>query len=92
MSNPDHHAEMEEHVTYGKRIQELHADLQQVHGFLEIERRTSSELRTQLTEAAAFLDALAARFDNAIEPTEWIADGISAADCRAMAKKLRKVK
>ena len=53
--------------------------------WIEANRR----LHQQLAEAAAFLDGLAARFDNAIEPTEWIADGISAADCRALAAKLR---
>ncbi len=123
MSDPDHHAEMEEHVSYGKRIQELGAEIERLERDLrlsdselvargiEIERLREKvrhltnllddqygtpceQIRhaEQTTEAAAFLVGLAER----LEKCQGIITGDpecpcqeNAADCRAMARKLR---
>ena len=49
----------------------------------EIER-----LRAELTEAAAFLDTLAVRLEGLVDP-DWHGVADTAAECRAMANKLR---
>jgi len=66
MSNPDHHAEMEEHVSYGKRIQELEAELELLRAFLDrmADRFLGLSATDEAVEAAADCRAMAARIQN----------------------------
>ena len=69
MSDPDHHAMMEEHVSFGKQLQECDREIEQLRGKVYL--------------ATGFLEGMAERLDTLTSRFE------AAADCRAMAKKLR---